>query len=99
MAPRTKAAESNQHPLQSLAHLRQGRTRSFFESRLLKAQKSVGQRDQRDVVMPTEPMTAFEVGQPEFFFQLAVVHFDPPTRMTHSHQTTQTGPIGTQLMP
>jgi hypothetical protein len=49
------------------------------------------------MVMPAQPVTSLEVIEPEFIFQLTVIHFDPPTRMSYLHQTTQTGAAGSQL--
>ena len=69
----------------------------FFEPYLLQAKEGVSQGDQGDVVMPAQPVTAFEVVQPEFLLQLAVVHLDPPTRVSHLHQAAQARQARAQL--
>jgi len=66
-------------------------------ARLLRAKEGISQRDQGNVVMPAQPMTALEVVQPELLFQLAVIHLDPPTRMGDPHPATQTGAVTIQL--
>src|SRR5436309_14714260 len=49
------------------------------------------------MMIPSQPLTTFEVIEAQFLLQLAVVHLNPPTRMSHSHQSTQTRQAGTQL--
>src|SRR5215472_18184782 len=66
----------------------------FFKPRLLRAKESVRQGDQGYMVMPAQPMTALKLIQPQFVFQLAVVHLDSPAGVSQPHQTTRTGQAG-----
>ena len=58
-----------------------GRRRRFWAAQPLQGEEAVGDRHQRDVVMPAGPRAAFEVVQPQGAFQLAVVLLNPPSRM------------------
>jgi hypothetical protein len=87
--PGTTAAEPNEQGQQLLPHSGQapGRTSSFFKARLLGAQEGIGDGDQADVMMPAQPLAAFVMVQPEFFFQFAIVLFDSPTRVGECQTT------------
>src|SRR5258705_1832243 len=58
----------------------------FFDSGLLRTQEGIGETDQANVMMPTQPVTPFVVVQTEFLLQFPVVEFDPPARFSDSNQ-------------
>ena len=59
----------------------------FFKARLLGAEEGIGDGDQADVMLPAQPLAAFVMVQPEFFFQFAIVLFNPPARLGGADQT------------
>ena len=65
----------------------------FFKARLFRAEEGVGDGDQADVMMPAQPVAAFVMAQTEFFFQFAIVLFDPPARFGDADETTQTAGV------
>src|SRR5262249_6622228 len=69
----------------------------FFEASLLGPQKGISQGDQRDMVVPTQPMATFKMIQAEFLFQFAIVQLDPPAGMSHANQAPQSPEGRTQL--
>jgi len=50
----------------------------FSGTQRFEHEKGVGHRGERDVVVPAGPRAAFEMIEPEFVFQFAVVLFDTP---------------------
>jgi hypothetical protein len=61
----------------------------FFKACLLGAEKGIGDGDQADVMLPTQPLAAFIMVQAEFFFQFAIVLFDAPAGRGGADQTAQ----------
>jgi len=61
----------------------------FFNARLLSPQEGVGDGDQADVMMPSQPLAALVMVQSEFFFQFAIILFDPPTGFGDADETAQ----------
>ena len=69
----------------------------FFKARLLGAEKGIGDSDQADVMMPTQPVAAFIMVQAEFFFQFAIVLFDAPAGLGSADETAQSQWLSTKL--
>src|SRR5487761_1386285 len=61
----------------------------FFNARLLGAEKGISHRDQANVMMPSQPLTAFVMVQPEFLFLFPAILFNPPARFGHADQAAQ----------
>ena len=69
----------------------------FFKAGLLGAQEGIGDGDQADVMMPTQPLAAFIMVQAEFFFQFAIVLFDAPAGLGGADQTAQSQWLSAEL--
>src|ERR1700739_1843851 len=69
----------------------------FFKARLLGAEESIGDGDQADMMMPAQPLAAFVMVQPEFFFQFAIVLFDAPAGLGGADQTAQAQRLSPEL--
>src|SRR5215467_11353398 len=69
----------------------------FFKARLLRAQEGIGDGHQADMMMPAQPLAAFVMVQPEFFFQFAIVLFDSPAGLGSADETAQSQRLSTKL--
>jgi hypothetical protein len=63
----------------------------FLGPGLLRVQESVGQANQTDMMMPTQPMAALMMIQAQLLFQLPVVQLDAPAGLGHAHHALQPG--------
>src|SRR5215472_16763395 len=68
----------------------------FFKARLLGTEEGIGNGDQADMMMPAQPLAAFVMVQAEFFFQFAIVLFNPPARLGGADQTAQSQRLRTE---
>ena len=69
----------------------------FLKACLFGTQKGVGHGDQADMMVPSPPLAALVVVQSEFFFQFAVILFDPPARLGDAHAVAPSRPLRTKL--
>ena len=68
----------------------------FFGAHPFQHQEGIGQRYQRDVMMPPLPRTAFEMIQSHFPFHLLVILFNTEASFRLSHQPSKRSPMRRQ---
>src|SRR5271169_2956181 len=61
----------------------------FFKARLLSPQKRVCHGDEAHVMMPSQPLAALVMVQPQFLLQFTVILFHPPARLGGAHGLPQ----------
>ena len=69
----------------------------FFKARLLGTEEGIGDGDQADVMMPTQPLAPFVMVQAEFFLQFAIILFNTPARFGDAHATAQSQRLSSEL--